>query len=104
METKVCPHCGTKKELSDFRKDKYTDDGYSYLCKKCLREIESTRYHNLKDVGLCTQCGKELAIPGMSVCVTCHDRERESREKWVLKMIDVGLCTRCGKNPAVPGR
>ncbi len=104
METKRCPHCGNEKELSDFRKDKYTDDGYSYLCKECLSGIEKSRYHHLKDAGLCTQCGKELTIPGMAVCQTCHDKMNDHRKQWVLKTIELGLCTRCGINPAVPGR
>lgn len=35
---KICPKCKSKKELSEFAKDKSKLSGYNYKCKKCDRE------------------------------------------------------------------
>ncbi len=40
MKTKICsnPKCKKEKSISKFSKNKNSPDGYSYWCKKCLKE------------------------------------------------------------------
>ncbi len=46
---KICNGCKKEKELSDFNKDKSRKDGYSYKCKKCLKNIHCSLYKNNKE-------------------------------------------------------
>ena len=43
---KICSKCKTEKELSEFNKDKTRTDGYSYLCKFCLKQKQKKYYQN----------------------------------------------------------
>lgn len=37
MDQKICRACGSTKNLSDFRRNSETADGYRYKCKECDR-------------------------------------------------------------------
>jgi hypothetical protein len=38
---KICPKCGLDKDIEEFRRDRNSTDGRSYVCKSC---IKSRRY------------------------------------------------------------
>lgn len=48
---KICNKCNKIKDISEFRKDKYTKDGYTSRCKYCIDH----KYENI-----CEYCGKEF--------------------------------------------
>lgn len=43
-DTKTCPSCGSKKELSQFYKDKIKDREASTYCKVCTKKINTRNY------------------------------------------------------------
>lgn len=50
-EIKVCYKCKREKNIEEFRKDKYTVDGYTYDCKQCNREsVKEYRKNNREKV------------------------------------------------------
>ena len=46
MESKVCSKCGNEKYLCEFHKDSSRPDGYSYVCKSCLKQKQKDYYEN----------------------------------------------------------
>ena len=51
IKTKICSKCGKEKEISEFRHDKYSKDGYTTRCKYCID-------HKYKNT--CLICGKDF--------------------------------------------
>lgn len=69
-------------------------------------------YKHLKEIGMCTRCGKEKATPGILTCYKCNEKEIEKSRKYREKnkekanesarntqqrRRDRGLCRACGK-------
>jgi hypothetical protein len=46
MENKCCSKCKNDKPVTDFNKDSSRADGYTYLCKLCLKEKQNKYYQN----------------------------------------------------------
>jgi hypothetical protein len=46
METKVCKKCGIEKDLNEFNKDKYSNDGLRYRCRICTGEDYRKFYYD----------------------------------------------------------
>jgi len=80
-----------------------------------------TRYDWLKHKGYCVCCGKEKALPGITLCLACRFDARERmaarRESEITRARDnagtkerrarakeTGLCTRCCRRPARAGK
>jgi hypothetical protein len=49
MKNKCCSKCKIDKPLGDFNKDSSRADGYSYICKNCLKEKQDNYYQNNKN-------------------------------------------------------
>ena len=49
MDNKCCSKCNYDKPIADFNKDSSRADGYSYLCKLCLKEKQDKYYQNNTD-------------------------------------------------------
>jgi len=41
---KICPKCGSEKSHNEFFKNKSSQDGFSYWCKKCNKEYRSKKW------------------------------------------------------------
>lgn len=83
-----CVWCG--------RRDAYTINGRAYCAECCrrrsgyykkryvekpetkepLKRYQKERYRRLKDMGLCTRCGKRPAATGRVMCARCSSREK----------------------------
>lgn len=87
--------------------------------RKYNRIYSKLRRASLKDVGLCTVCGKVEPEPGFLQCSTCRERKNEKVRAWPeekkRKRLDqinaskkalrdkrkaAGICTECGLFPA----
>lgn len=53
-----------------------------------------------KRIGLCIQCGKNMAAEGRATCQQCLDRMKQNRDYKRAH----GLCVKCGRNKAAPNR
>lgn len=54
METKICSKCGVEKDINEYAIDKSRRDGYSYVCKTCIKINSNKWYINNKE----THCNK----------------------------------------------
>lgn len=43
---KTCTKCGQEKELTEFNKDKYSLDGFTYACRMCRNAATANYYKN----------------------------------------------------------
>ena len=41
--TKVCKTCGIEKPLSEYHKDRATQDGHKHICKSCKSKYDTRR-------------------------------------------------------------
>jgi len=46
---KTCSTCGESKELSEFHKKTLADDGLSYVCKSCTKQMNKVRYERYSE-------------------------------------------------------
>lgn len=46
---KKCSKCKVEKDLSEFSKNKSTNDGFHYSCKSCYKEYQKANSENLKE-------------------------------------------------------
>jgi hypothetical protein len=49
MKTKICKKCEKEKNLCDFNKDKYSNDGLRYRCRQCTSEDYINFYYKNKE-------------------------------------------------------
>ena len=47
---KICSKCKIEKELSEFHKDKNTNDGHCYKCKTCVKIYREQNSIHLKEL------------------------------------------------------
>ena len=52
----------------------------SFDIKAYMKQYRYTLYHQRKDAGVCTLCGKAPARPGRVICERCAQRESERRK------------------------
>ena len=52
----------------------------SFDIKAYMRNYRYTLYHQRKDAGVCTLCGKAPARPGRVICERCAQREAERQK------------------------
>ena len=74
----------------------------------------------LKERGICTRCGQNDILPGLTFCSACQEKMRRKRKPVVLteaqkernarlmklryeRLKASGVCVICGKEPAEPG-
>ncbi|KAK8033616.1 hypothetical protein PG991_003014 [Apiospora marii] len=75
-----------------------------------------TRHRDRKAQGICTKCGKKLAMGGTLICETCEDKRKAYRRKPATKKrttmrnkaryaeaLSKGLCGMCQRAPRRPG-
>lgn len=86
-----CPNCIDQQALLHMiRRDHMSEDEHEESKKK-MRENNKSRYERLKAEGICPQCGKRKARPGMVFCAYCggkqaaqkkiYYRQRKERDK-----------------------
>jgi hypothetical protein len=95
--TKKCSFCGDIKPVSEFFKSKSSKDGYQYVCKVCSRERRKLYINRLKDKGLCTWCGKESPVDGLSFCPGCAAKHSDVVKKSKLRRKAKGMCYLCNE-------
>lgn len=106
-----CPRCGRER-----------DDEHK-MCARCREYMSDIRRRGaekarqrrdeLREMGMCTRCGKTWAEPGRSTCRRCADRHNADVRRWDptgekkrqrrQARIDAGLCIDCGR-PVGDGR
>ena len=52
----------------------------SFDIKAYMKQYRYTLYHQRKDAGICTHCGKGPARPGKVICERCAQRESERQK------------------------
>lgn len=52
----------------------------SFDIKAYMKQYRYTLYHQRKDAGVCTLCGKAPARPGRVICERCAQREAERQK------------------------
>lgn len=74
----------------------------------------------LKEHGICTRCGHNEALPGLTLCAICQEKLKRKRKPVILteaqkernarlmkaryeRLKASGLCVKCGKEPVEPG-
>ena len=100
--TKKCSACNHVKPISEFFKNKSSRDGYRYDCKVCSCERRRIYTNRLRDKGLCTWCGKESPVDGLSFCSGCAARHSDSIKNSKLRRKSKGMCYLCTEL-VVPG-
>lgn len=61
-------------------------------------------YAQMREMGLCTACGKKNPTPEKSTCPDCAERNRQNRKKNSAYYLKIGYCTRCGQRKAEPNQ
>lgn len=78
---KKCSRCKRNKELEEFRRDRTTNDGYSYICKSCAKSR-----------------GKQLYEKSYQLKAKQRTRERMERHRQQLnEYLEDKCCERCGE-------
>ncbi len=58
----------------------------SFDIKAYMKQYRYTLYHQRKDAGVCTLCGKAPARPGKAMCAECAQRNSAgARRRYALK-------------------
>ena len=99
----LCAEC-TEKDRIRQRKRREKDSGEkNRQHSKAIREQRAA-------AGLCTYCGKRMAPPGRSTCITCSTKQKErNRQRDIDKGMNWprganGYCWICNKRMAIEGR
>lgn len=88
MKSKICTHCGQRKSLSDFYKNKGTKDGLDPRCKSCHRKAcrQSRRDYNKTDKGKLSKYKAHLKYK-FNLTLEEYDKMFEAQN---------GVCAICG--------
>lgn len=62
-------------------------------------EWRRQRYRQLKEKGMCVECGKIRAAPGRVRCRDCLDKRNSDRRKDRAFYKSIGICQICKKEP-----
>jgi len=81
-KVKVCTKCGQEKSLSEFHKDKYSNDGYTSNCKEC-RNKRSHKWRKTK-IGLIKNIYKHEKECSIKRGHSLPKYTYEELEVWVL--------------------
>lgn len=117
-EHHVCVNCGQQTALPGRTlcwdcTDKVAKRGYKKrqrqksdkVHQEKVKEYRKKIYHERKNAGVCTACGKRPPRPGRTRCSRCADKDN-SRYKPVFppksERVSYGVCSNCG-NPVEPG-
>jgi len=95
----ACTECRAKKtNATNVKRDINRNDYNTYM-----RELKYKLYHERKEQGICTYCGKRQAEPGRSKCTYCLARFADKKQAHYetvsqkQERIDNHLCVWCGK-------
>ncbi len=87
---KTCLRCEEKKELNEFGKDKYKEDGRCIYCRTCIREKGITYYASHKE--LCTQATVKWREKNRERYLAYHRKEsKESQRVRRHRYADFGI-------------
>ena len=89
-DEKRCSHCGVVKPLSEFTKNRTTNDGLSYWCKDCVKEVYPS--YKKKWRANNPEYFKKYQSENKEQYYLTNERYRKSKRE----MID-GLKTKCAK-------
>ena len=98
---KTCKRCEQEKELSEFRSNKRSADGFSYYCKSCYSEMDKDKYLKAKEKGSVAsykQRNKE-AIQAYNIEYQKKYRSSGRKQQRKLEMCKYkgGRCNNCCK-------
>ena len=68
-----CTICGERKPHTAFNRDRSRFNGLNSRCRNCISARKLKEYHERKDAGICTYCGKQPARPDGVYCLSCRD-------------------------------
>lgn len=76
--------------------------------EKCKKR-DTDKYHRLKELGICTYCKHEKAVPGQTKCAKCRAKIRNKRNEKQndicrSERVAYGICYICGKENIIPGK
>lgn len=96
----MCWECNDK-EKEIYRKNRETNRE-----KRNKRDLD--KYNKLKEMGICTYCKHEKAMPGKYKCEKCLSklkRKRDAKREDIIRYerVSYGLCYICGKNELKSG-
>ena len=98
-----CEECGYKLSADEFE-DNYVfwfcdecgaylnnqagfdTESQKHICKKCGYEND-TSFNNIK--GMCTDCGKIISNPDVTLCIDCKQARKEKAEHWLINVAKV---------------
>lgn len=64
--------------------------------KRKLAERQREKYWRLKDMGICTACGKREADDGRCFCFVCAEKRYSANARRRERLTSDGLCVACG--------
>lgn len=96
----LCWECGDK-EIEIYRKNRAKN-------RESRNKRDLEKYRKLKEMGICTYCKHEKAIPGRYKCEKCLSklkRKRDAERQDIIRYerVNYGLCYICGKNELKEG-
>lgn len=96
----MCWECGDK-GIETYRKNRAKN-------KESRNKRDLEKYRKLKEMGICTYCKHEKAIPGRYKCEKCLSklkRKRDAERQDIIRYerVNYGLCYICGKNELKEG-
>lgn len=62
------------------------------------------KYHERRELGICTRCGNAMADPGHTTCAACRSKNLQRQKKRQAKFKQAGLCVECHRNAKKDGR
>jgi len=112
-QEKYCKRCDTKKSIDEFGKNRSTNDGKQFYCKKCMCKIVGSKKEEKLDADIqyqtCLTCGRKremcLFDDKETTCALCKDKVNYQCCDGCQRKLNVALfnpndsmCIECVKN------
>lgn len=96
----MCLECADKERETDRKKRRKNSEK--------IRVNDISRYHRLKEQGICTYCKRKPAISGKTKCEKCLAKIRAKQnaarnDLMRSERVSYRICYICGKNEIIPG-
>ena len=97
----LCFECSEMEMVYQKRYLSKMTDEEQEIFKDKSRVTAMTRYHKLKNSGICVSCGRRKALNGNVFCLDCKVRKKKKRMEnhsiYRHERPDYGLCFICGR-------